>query len=114
MDDSEKSIQYDMLKHKVNTNRQVYESMLQRVKESSISSAMKASNVRIIDPANVPEHPYTPSLVSYAGAGLFCGIFLGTVGLAVRARTDGRVKEPGEMALLLGIPELGVIPSVRT
>jgi succinoglycan biosynthesis transport protein ExoP len=114
MDDSEKSIQYDMLKHEVDTNQQVYESILQRVKESSISSAMKASNVRIIDSANVPEHPYTPSLVSYAGAGLFCGLLMGTLGLAVRARTDGRVKEPGEMALLLGIPELGVIPSVRT
>jgi polysaccharide biosynthesis transport protein len=112
MDDSEKSIQYDMLKHEVDTNRQVYESMLQRVKESSISSAIKASNVRIIDLANVPQHPFKPSLVSNAGAGFLCGILLGSLGLVVRARTDGRIKEPGDAALLLGIPELGVIPAV--
>jgi capsular exopolysaccharide synthesis family protein len=111
MEDSEKSIQYDMLKHEVDTNRQVYESMLQRVKESSISSAIKASNVRIIDLANVPQRPFKPSLISNAGAGFFCGILLGILGLVVRARTDGRIKEPGDAALLLGIPELGVIPA---
>jgi succinoglycan biosynthesis transport protein ExoP len=113
MEDSQKSIQYDMLKHEVDTNRQIYESMLQRVKESSISSAIKASNVRIIDLANVPQHPFKPSLVSNAGAGLFCGILLGILGLVVRARTDGRIQEPGDAGLLLGIPELGVIPAAQ-
>ena len=55
--DSEKSIQYDMLKHDVDTNRQIYEVMLQRVKESSITSALKAANVLVIDPAKAPTAP---------------------------------------------------------
>ena len=52
--DSEKSIQYDMLKHEVDTNRQIYQTMLQRVKESTIASAMKITNVRILDAAKAP------------------------------------------------------------
>lgn len=110
-DDSQKSIQYDMLKHEVDTNRQIYETMLQRVKESSIASALKATNVRVIDPATAPLHPYKPNLPLNAAAGLLCGLMLGVVGIVVRMRTDASVQEPGEAGLLLGIPELGVIPA---
>lgn len=110
-DDSEKSVQYDMLKHDVDTNRQIYSVMLQRVKESGITSALKATNVRVIDPAKAPQHPYTPKLPMNAGAGLLIGLMLGVVGVVVRSKANGTLQEPGDAGLLLGIPELGVIPS---
>jgi succinoglycan biosynthesis transport protein ExoP len=112
-DDSEKSIQYDMLKHEVDTNREIYQTMLQRVKESSIASAMKATNVRVLDPANTPEHPYKPNLPINGGAGVICGLMLGLVGSIARARNNATVQEPGDAGLLLGIPELGVIPAAE-
>jgi succinoglycan biosynthesis transport protein ExoP len=99
------------LKHEVDTNRQIYEAMLQRVKESSIMSAMTASNVRVIDPAKPPRQPYKPNLPINGIAGLLGGAMLGIVGIILRARTDSRVQEPGDAGLLLGIPELGVIPA---
>ena len=52
--DAEKAIQYNILKREVDTNQQIYEAVMQRVKESSITSAMRASNVRIVDPAKPP------------------------------------------------------------
>lgn len=110
-DDSEKSIQYDMLKHDVDTNRQIYQVMLQRVKESTIASAMKVTNVRVIDPAKPPKHPYKPSLPLNSAAGLLCGIVSGIVAIVIRTRTDTTVQEPGETGMLLGVPELGVIPA---
>ena len=110
-DDSEKSIQYDMLKHEVDTNRQIYQTMLQRVKESSIAAALKAANVRVIDPAKAPLHPYKPNLPVNAAAGLLCGLMLGVTGIVLRSKADGTVREPGDAGMLLGIPELGVIPS---
>ena len=110
-DDSEKSIQYDMLKHEVDTNRQIYQTMLQRVKETSIASALKAANVRVIDPAKAPLHPYKPNLPVNAAAGLLCGLMLGVTGIILRSKADGTVREPGDAGMLLGIPELGVIPS---
>jgi polysaccharide biosynthesis transport protein len=112
-DDSEKSIQYDMLKHEVDTNRQLYETMLQRVKESSIVSAMKASNVRIIDPAMTPRYPYKPNLAMNGVAGLLFGGILGLIVIVFRERTNSSVQEPGDAGLLLGIPELGVIPNTN-
>jgi capsular exopolysaccharide synthesis family protein len=113
-DDSDKSIQYDMLKHDVDTNRQIYQAMLQRVKESSIASALKATNVRVLDPANPPDRPYKPNLPANSGAGMLCGLMIGVAGILVRAKANASVQEPGEAGLLLGIPELGVIPAAQT
>jgi capsular exopolysaccharide synthesis family protein len=109
--DSEKSIQYDMLKHDVDTDRQIYEVMLQRVKESSITSALKAGNVVVIDPAKAPLRPYAPNLPMNATEGLLFGLMLGVAGVVIRSKADGCVQEPGDAGLLLGIPELGMIPA---
>jgi capsular exopolysaccharide synthesis family protein len=109
--ESQKSIQYNILKREVESNRQLYESMLQRVKESSIASAMKASNVRVVDEAKVPKKPYKPSLLMNAGLGLLAGAFLGMAFVVMRERADKTLQQPGEVALWLETPELGVIPS---
>jgi succinoglycan biosynthesis transport protein ExoP len=113
VDDSEKSIQYDMLKHDVDTNRQIYQTMLQRVKESSIASAMKATNVRVIDAAKAPTHPYKPKLPLNSAAGMLFGLIVGAGVIIVRTRTNACVQNPGDAGLLLGIPELGVIPAAE-
>jgi succinoglycan biosynthesis transport protein ExoP len=112
-DDSEKSIQYDLLKHEADTNRQIYQAMLERVKESSIASAMKATNVRVLDAANPPEHPYQPKLPINGAAGVVGGLMLGMVCVIGRMRNNASVQEPGDAGLLLGIPELGVIPAAE-
>lgn len=111
--DSEKSIQYDVLKREVDTNRQIYEAMLQRVKEATIAAAIKASNVRVIDPALPPSHPYKPNWPLGSIAGLLGGGIFGLLAIVMRARTDASVQEPGDAGSLLGIPELGVIPRAQ-
>ena len=42
---------YNILKREVDTDREMYDSMLQRVKESSVAAALKASNINVVDPA---------------------------------------------------------------
>jgi capsular exopolysaccharide synthesis family protein len=113
VDDSEKAIQYDMLKREVDSNRQVYQAMLQRVKESSIAAAMKEANVRVLDPAKPPARPFKPTLPLNSGAGLVCGLMIGAALILVRTRTNVSVQNPGDAALLLGVPELGVIPAAE-
>lgn len=110
LQDSDKSIQYNILKRDVDTNRQIYEAMLQRVKESGIASALRASNVRVVDSARLPEEPFRPSLPFNGAAGLLCGLMLGGAVAVSRERRDQSVREPGETARLFGVPELGVIP----
>lgn len=111
--DSQKSIQYDNLKRDVDANRQIYEAMLQRVKESAIASAIKASNIRVVDPALPPHHPYKPNFPLGSAAGLLFGGTFGLVAIVLRSRTNVHLREPGEAGSLLGIPELGVIPRAQ-
>jgi capsular exopolysaccharide synthesis family protein len=111
--DSEKAIQYNILKREVDSNRQLYEAMLQRVKESSIASALKPSNVRIIDVAKLPSIPYTPSLPLNAALGFMGGGIAGLAGILILSQVRVSLQQPGDAALLLGVPELGVIPSAE-
>ena len=109
--DGEKSIQYNILKREVDSNRQLYEAMLQKVKESAIASAVRASNIRVVDAAAAPGSPYKPSLKTDASMGLLGGLFLGIVFVVIRERANRTLQEPGETPFWLNLPELGVIPS---
>src|ERR1035437_267429 len=93
-------------------NRQLYDSMLQHVKEAGIASALHASNVRVIDPATPPARPYKPSLFLNSVLGLFAGGFFAIVLIVLRERADRSIQAPGEASLYLDVPELGVLPSV--
>jgi polysaccharide biosynthesis transport protein len=107
----EKAIQYNILKREVESNRQLYESMLQRVKEAGLASALKASNVRIVDPAKVPESPYKPRLPLNALLGLLAGGFLAVAFVVTTEKADRALREPSDVPFYLGVRELGVVPS---
>jgi len=110
---SSKTIHYNILKREVDTNRQLYDSMLQRVKEYGIASAMHASNVRVVDPAKPSRLPYKPNLVQHASMGLMSGLLLGVVFVLIREQADRSLQSPGDSMTYLNLPELGVIPSAK-
>ncbi|HYM08913.1 MAG TPA: polysaccharide biosynthesis tyrosine autokinase [Terriglobales bacterium] len=102
---------YSVLKREVDTTRQLYDSMMQRVKEAGLASAMRASNVNVIEPARPPRIPYTPNFLLNTAFGLLLGVCAGAAFIIQRARTYRGIQEPGEMTLELNVPELGVIPT---
>ncbi len=110
---SAKIAQYQMLKREVDTTRQLYESMLQRVKEAGIASALRASNIRIVDRARIPERPYRPKPVVNAAVGLMAGMLLGFVVAVMRERSDTSIQQPGQSSLYLNASEFAVIPSAE-
>src|SRR6266566_1341924 len=110
---SAKEVHYNILKREVDTNRQLYETMLSRVKESSIASAMRASNFRIVDPAKPAGGPYKPNPLNNSLLGGMAGIFFGVVLVLLKEQSDRNIQQPGDSAVYLGISELGVIPSDR-
>ena len=107
-----KAVHYDMLKREVDTNRSLYEAILQRVKEAGVTSAIRTTNVQVIDAARVPELPASPDLRLYSFAGLFVGAFAGVV-MAFARNADGSIRVPGDAMLRLQLPELGAIPDVN-
>ncbi len=112
-DQSGKATHYDILRREVDTNRQLYEAMLQRVKEYGIASAITANNVRIVDPAKAPTLPYKPDIYMFTVLGLATGVFLGILLIIRQERADRTIRGPGEAPSYLGLPELGIILSAK-
>jgi capsular exopolysaccharide synthesis family protein len=75
---------------------------------------MRASNVRIVDPAKVPSRPYKPDAALNSGLGLLAGIFLGAAFVIMRERADRTIQQPGDAPFYLNLPELGIIPAGAT
>ena len=109
-DESDKAAHYNLLKREADSNRTLYETMLQTLREASISSALRASNIRIVDQADSPGVPFKPDVSRSVIVGVLTGIFLG-VGFAVlRERADRTLQDPGDLSYYLKLTELGVIP----
>ena len=108
---AEKSIQYNILKREVDTNKQLYDGLLQRLKEAGVSAGLRASNVRVVDTAEVPLQPARPRKLLNLALGLFLGLGLG-IGLALfQEYLDNTLKTPNDVQRFLRLPALGVIPS---
>jgi succinoglycan biosynthesis transport protein ExoP len=104
---------YNILKREVDTNRQLYDSMLQNVQEASMTSALGASNIRVLDSAVPPTRPYKPSVILNSALGLLAGTFFGIAFVVVQERADRSIQAPGETTIYLDVPELGAIPSAK-
>ncbi len=110
---SAKMQRYNLLRAEVESQRALYEAMLQRVKEYQIASGLAGGNVFMIDEAEPPLWPSSPRLPWYLGIGLFGGAFLATGWIVLRAHMETTFDSPGEASRYLRAPELGVIPSAE-
>lgn len=104
-----KSYQLNVLEREVDSNRQLYEMFLRRLKETSQAGDLQKANARIADPAAVPVVPVKPKkrqIVSIAGVlGLLFGI-----GLAfLLERLDNTFKRASDVEERLGLPLLGAV-----
>jgi polysaccharide biosynthesis transport protein len=109
-DHAAKSVQYDLLKQEVDSNRQLYQSVLQKVKEANVASAIPTRTVRVIDPARPPRRPIKPAPLVTSALGLFSGLFLGLGLVFLREQSDRSIRNPGVVPRFLPVSELGVIP----
>jgi len=109
-----KSVQYNILKREVDTNKQFYEGLLLRLKEAGVSAGLKASNIRIVDSAVPPTSPVKPKMLSNLALGLILGLGFG-VGLAfVQERLDNSLKSADDIEHFLDVPALALIPSSQS
>ena len=109
----DRSIRFNILRREVDTNRQLYDGLLQRFKEVGVAAGVGTNNISIVDEAKTPVFPYKPNLQLNALLALVLGL-LGGVGLAfLFERLDDTFKRPEELEKLLGLPVLGVIPKTR-
>ncbi len=109
-EEADKAAHYNLLKREVDTSRTLYESVLQKLKEASIASALRASNIRVVDGADPAGGPYKPDVSQSTTVGLLTGLFFGIGFVVMRERADRTLQDPGDPAFYLNLPELGIVP----
>jgi len=103
-------VQYRLLEREADTNRTVYEGLLQRYKELNAAAGISASNISIIDPAIAPIRPSSPVILRNLLLALVVGIGSAAAFIFLRTQLDDSVKVPEDVEGKLQMALLGVIP----
>ena len=107
-----KGIEYSVLERDMQSSKQLYENLMQRAKETSVSSELKSSNIRVIDRAERPREAVSPRKALNMLLGLLSGTVL-ALGLTFFFEyLDSRLKTPDEVKVHLGLPALGMVPAL--
>jgi uncharacterized protein involved in exopolysaccharide biosynthesis len=107
------SVRYNLLARDADTNRALYDGLLQRYKELNAAAGISASNIAVIDAADAPTKPSAPILVNNLVIGLVAGIVIAALVVLVRFQFDDAVRVPEDVEEKLGMPLLGVIPKAQ-
>jgi succinoglycan biosynthesis transport protein ExoP len=107
---NESAIEYSLLKRDLETNRQLYEGLLEKLKEAGISAGLKSSNFQIVNSARAPTAPVEPNIPRNLGFAFVLGLTSG-VGLAFLLEgLDNTVRTTEQAQAISGLPPLGMIP----
>ena len=106
----DRGVQLNLLKRELETNRQLYDGLLQRMKEVGVSGEVAANPISVVDAANPPLFPYEPNVRSIATMGLMAGLLLGLAWVFIREHMDDSIKHSDEVEAQFGLPLLGMIP----
>lgn len=108
-----RSIQYNIYQQEVDTNKALYDGLLERFKQIGVSEGVGINNVSIVDPADVPQRPSSPRVVLNLALALLIGLGIGA-GLAFALeQIDEAIGDPAELERRLGLPLLGSVPKVE-
>jgi len=111
---NEKYIEYEVIHREVETNRQLYEALIKKIKEQSLTEQIQTVNVSIIEKAETPRSPVKPRRGMNVLLGLVIGLF-GGVGMAFFVDyLDNTIKLPEEAEARIGVPVFGMIPVVKS
>tara|TARA_B100000315_G_C14586295_1_gene593195 strand:- start:2202 stop:4403 length:2202 start_codon:yes stop_codon:yes gene_type:complete len=107
------SIQFDALKRETDSNRVLYEEMLKRTKETGMMEGLKASNIRIMDVAEVPTSPVRPRVTRNIFISFAVSFGFGMIFIFILEHMDSRFRKPAEIEAVVNSPVLGTLPEVK-
>jgi capsular exopolysaccharide synthesis family protein len=106
----DRSTDYQTLKREVDTNRELYDGLLQRMKEVGVAAGIGTNNISVVDAAEVPRGPYKPSLPKNLVIAMALGLFGGVLLAFLFETLDDTMKSSEQVERLVGLPVLGVVP----
>ena len=111
---AEKSVQYNILKREADTNKQLYVGLLEKLKETGVSTSLKATNIRVVDPAYPPKKPDRPRIPLNLSLGLVLGISLGIGAAFLQEHLDNTFKSAEDIKRFLQLSALASVPAVAS
>ena len=113
LDQRGRRIKYNILQRDVDTNRTLYDALLQRYKEVGVASGIGNSSASIVDRGQVPGGAFAPNLYLNLGIGAFLGLALGLLTALALEFINDTIKTPDDVREKLQMPFLGGIPSSK-
>ncbi|TCS14894.1 polysaccharide biosynthesis tyrosine autokinase [Caulobacter sp. BK020] len=108
-----RSIQYNIYQREADTNRELYNALLQRYKEIGVAGGIENNNVAIVDPARLPDRPSSPKLLVNLVLAMLGGGLVGALIAAGLEQIDEGIADPADLEEKLGLPLLGVAPKTQ-
>jgi capsular exopolysaccharide synthesis family protein len=113
LSEQDRGVRYNILHREVETNRQLYDALLNRFREVSASSGVIANNITPVDNAEVPRVPISPRPALNLALAGFGGLILALLLVAGRELLDDTIRRPEELETKLGVPLLGAVPRLK-
>lgn len=108
-----RSIQYNIYQQEVDTNRALYDGLLQRFKEIGVAGGVGVNNISVVDPADVPQKPSSPRIVLNLVLAALAGLGLGALTAFALEQMDEAIADPSEVERRLGLSLLGSVPKLE-
>lgn len=108
-----RSIQYNIYQREADTNRQLYDALLQRYKEIGVAGGVGTNNVLVVDKADLPEEPSRPNLLINMLVALALGSIIAAATVFALEQIDEAIADPSEVERAIGLPQLGTTPAVE-
>jgi capsular exopolysaccharide synthesis family protein len=109
-----RSIQYNIIQRDADTNRQLYDALLQRYKEIGVAGGVGVNNIVLVDTAELPQRPSSPSIPLNMALALMLGALAGVGGALALEQIDEAFADPTEVQEALGLPLLGTVPRISS
>ena len=110
LDQRERAIQYNILQRELDTNRSLYDALLERYNQVGVAGSVGTPQASIVDRGEVPVLPASPNIPLNLGLGLFIGLGLGVIVVFGHEYLTDTIKAPEDVREKLHLPVLGVVP----
>jgi capsular exopolysaccharide synthesis family protein len=108
-----KAIDFMIAKHEADSSRQLYDRLLQKLKEAGVVAGLHSNDVNIVNPALIPDRPAKPDIPLYLAFGGLSGLLLGIVCAFLSETMDCTLRNPEEIEATTSVPLMGIIPRER-
>ncbi|HJX84026.1 MAG TPA: exopolysaccharide transport family protein, partial [Candidatus Angelobacter sp.] len=104
-------VEHNILKGEFETNQQLYQKLLEHLKDATVAAGLRSTNIHVVDPALTPLGPIRPRTSLNIMIGFLAGLILGAMVAFVQEALDSSLKTPEDVEALIAAPALVQIPA---